>query len=390
MRKLSYKHTIAACLLSGVVQAVIVNFAPLLFVTFQSEYGLSALQVTALITVNFSLQLLTDIVASKFAPKIGVKKCLVAANFLCAAGLLLMPLLASWLPAFLGLAIAVAVYAVGGGLIEVLTSPTVEACPTQNKTGIMSVLHSFYCWGVAFTVLVSTLFFFLVGVENWKILSCLWACLPAATALYFCFVPVYTMDTEESEKQGGVSLFKKGTFLILFAMMICAGAAEQAVAQWVSALTETGLQVDKTAGDLIGVCGFAITMGIARALYGKCSEKITATTALAFCGGLAVIGYLMIGFSPVPVVGLLGCVVCGLAVGILWPCTLSLAAKKIPAGGTALFAFLALAGDIGCTTGPTLVGAVSGGLSGLQTGVAVAIVFPVLLAVCALILKKKN
>ena len=209
MAKLSYKHTIVACLLAGVSQALIVNFAPLLFVTFQATYGLTAMQVTSLITVNFTLQLLTDLLASKFAPKLGVKNCLVAAHILCALGLALMPVLPKFLPPFLGLVLAVLLYGVGGGLIEVLTSPTVEACPTKNKEGMMSLLHSFYCWGVTFVVLVSTLFFFLCGVKNWAVLSWLWALLPAANAVYFLFVPVYTMDTAESEKKGGMSLFKQ-------------------------------------------------------------------------------------------------------------------------------------------------------------------------------------
>lgn len=390
MKKLHYKHTIAACLLAGVTQAIIVNFAPLLFVTFRSVYGLTAMQVTALITMNFGMQFLTDLLASKFAPKLGVKNCLVAAHIFCAAGLVMLPLLPMVLPPFIGLLVATVIYAVGGGLIEVLTSPTVEACPTKNKEGMMSVLHSFYCWGVAFVVLASTLFFVLVGVEKWALLSLFWAILPAANAVYFLFVPVYTVDTEESQAKGGLSLFKNGVFLLLFAMMICAGAAEQAVSQWVSAITETGLQVDKTLGDLIGTCGFAVMMGIARATYGKSSEKLPVTTALIACAVLCVVGYLLIGLSPAPVVGLIGCAVSGLAVGIFWPGTLSLASRKLPTGGTAMFAFLALAGDIGCMAGPTIVGAASGGAYGLQTGVLLAIVFPVLLVAFALLMRKKK
>ncbi len=390
MRKLGYQHTIAACMLAAITQALIVNFAPLLFVTFRAQFGLTAYEVTALITVNFGVQFLTDLLASKFASKLGVKNCLVAAHIFCASGLVLLPLLPTLVSPLLGLIIATVVYAVGGGLIEVLTSPTVEACPTQNKEGVMSILHSFYCWGVAFVVLISTLFFVFVGVEKWRVLSLLWAILPAANAVFLSLVPVNTLDTEESKEKGGVALFQKGVFVFLFAMMICAGAAEIAVAQWVSTITETGLQVDKTAGDLIGTCGFAVMMGLSRALYGKFSERVPIKGALIACSALCVVGYLLIGLSPVPAVGLIGCAVCGFSVGIFWPGTLSFASRLLPTGGTAMFAFLALAGDIGCTTGPTIVGLSSSGAFGLQTGVLLAIIFPVLLIVFTLLLGKKK
>lgn len=390
MKKIGYRHTIAACLIAGITQAIIVNFAPLLFVTFRESFGLSAYEVTALITVNFVVQLLTDLFASKFAPKLGVKNCLVAAHIFCASGLVFLPLLPRLISPLVGLSVATVVYAVGGGLIEVLTSPTVEACPTKNKERMMSVLHSFYCWGVAFVVLASTLFFALVGIDKWEVLALLWAIIPAANAVYFCFVPVNTMDTEESEKKGGLSLFKNGVFLLLFLMMICAGAAEQAVAQWVSSITETGLQVDKTTGDLIGTCGFAVTMGVARALHGKYAEKLPIKIALIATSALCVVGYLLIGLSSVPVVGLIGCAACGLACGIFWPGTLSLAARTIPTGGTAMFALLALAGDIGCTSGPTLVGLASGGLQGLQSGILLALIFPVCLIVFTVLLRKNK
>lgn len=390
MRKLGYNHTIAACMLAAITQALIVNFAPLLFVTFRKSFGLSAYEVTALIGVNFAVQFLTDLMASKFAPKLGVKNCLIAAHVLGAVGLSLMPLLPTVLPPFLGLIIATITYAVGGGLIEVLTSPTIEACPTENKAGMMSILHSFYCWGVVLVVLLSTLFFYFVSIDKWRLLTWLWAILPTANALYFLFVPVNTMDTVESEEKGGVALFKNGVFLILFAMMLCAGAAEIAVAQWVSTITETSLQVDKTLGDLIGTCGFSIMMGAARALHGKFSDKLPIKTALVFTSLLCVVGYLCIGLAPVPAVGLIGCGVCGFACGIFWPGTLSIASRKIPTGGTAMFGLLALAGDIGCFAGPTIVGLASGGGNGLQTGVLFAIIFPVLLIAFALLLGKKK
>ena len=386
MKAFTYKHTIAACLFGYISQAVIVNLAPLLFLTFTEEFSLQLSQITLLTTLNFSVQLLTDLLASKYAGKIGYRKCVVAAYLFCAAGLLGMAFLPSVLPPLFGLLCSTFLYAVGGGLLEVLISPIIESCPTKNKTGMMSILHSFYCWGVVATVLLSTLFFVVCGVENWRILSCAWSVLPILTAIFFTQVPLYEIASDDGDKPNYKALFSQKIFWVVVLLMICSGACELAVAQWASALTEQGLGVSKTMGDLLGVCGFAVMMGVARSLYGKFSEKLPLKPTMAICAVACAVGYLMIAFSPIPLVGFLGCMLCGFSVGVFWPGTFSLATRSVKNGGTTMFALLALAGDTGCTLGPTLVGFCSVD-SGLQTGILFALVFPTLLLLALAMLK---
>lgn len=388
MKSLTYKHTIVACLLGGISQAVIVNLAPLLFLTFAKEFSLEFSEITLLTTVNFAVQLLTDLLASKYAGKIGYRKCMIAAHLFCVIGLVGMAFLPSVLPALAGLLVSVCLYAIGGGLLEVLVSPIIEACPTQNKTGMMSLLHSFYCWGVVATVLLSTLFFVAFGVENWRILACVWAVLPLFNAGFFTQVPMYEMQTEDGDKPNYKTLFTQKIFWVVVLMMICSGACEQAVAQWASTLTEQGLGVSKTMGDLLGVCGFAVMMGISRSLYGKFNEKLPLKPTMAVCAVLCAVGYLMIAFSPIALVGFLGCMLCGFSVGIFWPGTFSLSTRSVKNGGTTMFALLALAGDTGCCLGPTLVGFSSGG--SLQTGILFALVFPALLLLALAMLKSEK
>jgi MFS family permease len=388
MKGFTYKHTIAACLIGYISQAIIVNLAPLLFLTFAKEFNLRLFEITLLTTLNFLVQLCTDLLASKYAEKIGYRKCLVAAHLLCVVGLIGMAFLPSILPPLVGLLVSVCLYAIGGGLLEVLVSPTIEACPTKNKTGMMSILHSFYCWGVVATVLLSTLFFMTCGVENWRALVCLWAIVPLINALFFTQVPIFEMQTNHEGADGYKTLFKQKLFWVLVLLMICAGSCELAVAQWASALTEQGLGVSKTMGDLLGVCGFAVMMGISRSIYGKFSEKLPLKQTMAVCAVLCAVGYLLIAFSPVAIVGFIGCMLSGFSVGIFWPGTFSLATRSMKNGGTTMFALLALSGDVGCCLGPTLVGFTSGG--GLQTGILFALVFPALLLFALALLKNEK
>ena len=289
---------------------------------------------------------------------------------------------------YIGLVASIAVYAVGGGLIEVLISPIVEACPTDKKSAAMSLLHSFYCWGHVAVILFTTLFFRVFGISNWRILAFLWSVIPFANAVYFCFVPINTLSAPE-ESRSLKNLFKSKLFWIFVVLMICSGASEQAMSQWSSAFAETGLQVSKTVGDLLGPCMFAVLMGLSRALYAAFSEKLRLTTFITASCLLCVLGYLIAAFSQNPVLALAGCGLCGFSVGILWPGVFSLAAKHTPDGATAMFALLALAGDLGCAGGPALVGAVSGAFNdNLKIGFIVAIIFPVLLTGGIFALKK--
>lgn len=377
--KSNYNHTLYACYTGYITQAIVNNFIPLLFLTFQSTYGIPLSQITLLITVNFVVQLLTDIAATKFVDRIGYRASALIAHIFAAAGLAGIGILPELLPSpFAGLLISVAFYAVGGGLIEVIISPIVEACPTSRKAAAMSLLHSFYCWGSVFVVLVSTVFFTFAGISHWKIMAFLWALIPIANTVYFSQVPIAAL-VEDGQSMKVRELFATKIFWIFGLLMLCAGASELAMSQWASAFAESGLKVSKTAGDLAGPCLFAVLMGSARVFYARFSEKIPLVKFMAASSILCILSYLLAVLSPVPVLGLLGCALCGLSVGIMWPGTFSLAAAECPKGGTAMFALFALAGDLGCMTGPTLVGFVSGNSGGLlQTGLAAAAIFPVL------------
>jgi MFS family permease len=389
--RFNHKHTVAACFIGYISQAIIVNFAPLLFLTFSGTYGIPLEQITLLITLNFGVQLLTDLVASKYAHKIGYRKCIVAAHLFCALGLISMTILPEILPPLAGLLIAVSLYAVGGGLLEVLVSPIVESCPMKNKAGVMSLLHSFYCWGVVATVLFSTGFFVVFGIENWKILSVILALVPLTNMFFFTAVPLYPIGDAENDEPNYKKLFTQKIFWLMLIMMVCAGASELAVAQWASSFAEKGLHVDKTTGDLLGACGFAVTMGISRVLYAKFSEKIPMKYATMASALLCIASYIMIGLSPTPVVGLIGCILCGFSVGVFWPGTFSLAAESVKFGGTTMFALLALAGDLGCSAGPSVAGFMTGVCGGnLQYGILCAVIFPVVMLFSLFFLKKKS
>lgn len=385
--KNDFRHTVRACYAGYITQAAVNNFAPLLFLTFQREYGIPLTQIGMLITINFFTQLMTDLLSAKFADRIGYRKCAVGAHIFAAVGLLGLGIFPEIFPTpFMGLIAAVILYAVGGGLIEVLVSPIVEACPGDAKSGAMSLLHSFYCWGQVLTVLVSTLFFRIFGIDDRILLALIWAVIPALNAVYFCFVPINPI-TEEGAGLSAGQLFRDRRFLLLMLLMICAGASELAVSQWASAFAESALHVSKTVGDIAGPCAFAVLMGTARAVYGKNSEKIPLRKMMAGSAALCIVTYLMISLSPSPAVSLAGCALCGMSVGILWPGTFSLASKTIPEGGTAMFAYLALAGDLGCLAGPEVVSLLSG--NGLKTGILAAVIFPVIMLTGVLAAVKK-
>ena len=379
--KNQYNKTITACFVGYIVQAVVNNFTPLLFLFFQKSYHVPLSQITLLVTFNFGIQLLVDLLSVGFIDKIGYRASMVIAHVLSAAGLVLLTVLPDVLPTpFVGILIAVMIYAIGGGLLEVLVSPVVEACPSDNKEKAMSMLHSFYCWGHAGVVFISTLFFYVAGIENWKILAIIWALIPVGNAIVFTRVPIATLSEDGESGLGLKELFRMKIFWILLVMMICAGASEQAVSQWASTFAEKGLGISKTAGDLAGPMAFAILMGTSRLFYGKYGDRIHLERFMVYSSLLCILSYLGISLFPVPLLSLIACAVCGLSVGIMWPGTFSKASAALPKGGTAMFALLALGGDIGCSGGPTLVGMVSGALGdNLKIGVLAGIIFPALL-----------
>ena len=379
--KYSYDCTMRACFIGYIVQAIVNNFVPLLFLTFQRTYHIPLQQITLLVTFNFGIQLLTDLLSVAFVDRMGYQASMVLAHILSALGLICLTVLPEWMGhPFAGILISVIIYAVGGGLLEVLVSHVVEACPSTHKEKAMSMLHSFYCWGHVGVVLFSSIFFKLAGIENWKLLAVLWAVIPILNALVFTRVPIAPVLPEGEEGMTIGTLFQNRTFWLLFVMMICAGASEQSVSQWASLFAEKGLGISKTAGDLAGPMAFAVLMGASRAFYGNYGEKINLDRFMAVSSVLCILSYLCLVFMPVPVLSLAGCALCGLSVGIMWPGTFSRASKALPAGGTALFALLALGGDIGCSGGPSLVGMVSGMCKGnLKIGILAALIFPVLL-----------
>ncbi len=375
-----YKKTLIACYLGYITQAISSNFAPLLFLTFKNIYGISLEMIAFIPMVFYLTQLLVDLVAVKFADIIGYRTCVVVSQLVSAVGLILMAFLPEVLPnPFVGIIISVVLYAIGSGLVEVLLSPIVEACPFENKAGVMSLLHSFYCWGAVGVILGSTIFFAIFGTGHWRFLALIWAAVPLLNTVNFLSCPIERLVDDGKGMSVG-KLLKLPLFLLMIMLMICAGAAEATMTQWASAFTESALGVSKTIGDLVGPCMFAVFMGLARVFYGKKSETLDLSKVMLGCGVLCVICYLLAALSPIPMIGLIGCALCGLSVGIMWPGTISISSQKCPNGGTAMFAFLALAGDLGAAVGPTMVGKIADAVGGnLKTGLFFAVIFPIII-----------
>lgn len=398
---LTYRHTRYCCYASSISHAAVNNLAPLLFLTFTRQFGISLSQLAFLVTLNFGIQMIVDLAAARYAVRLGYRRCVVAANVLCGTGLIGLGVLPYALPSpYAGLIGSMVLYALGGGLLEVLTSPIVEALPGEEKAAAMSLLHSFYCWGHVAVVLLSTLYFTTIGIARWRFLPMLWAAVPLTNAFFFSRVPINTFGGE-GENLSVRGLLRLPSFWLFFLLMLCAGAAEQAMSQWASLFAEQGLRVSKTVGDLLGPCAFAVLMGLSRLLYGRFGARLRLNACIFYSSLLCVLCYLLTVFSPNPLLSLLGCAVCGFSVGILWPGTLSLSAARCPQGGTALFALLALAGDVGCSAGPGLVGFISDrgagalaalftGDAGLRLGMLAAIVFPLLLVLGSLWLLRKT
>ena len=393
----NYKSTLRACCLGYVTQAAVVNLAPLLFVIFQNRYGLSFTMIGSLVLFNFVVQLLVDAVSIKFVDRIGYRASVMIAHGFSAAGLLLLGILPGIMPAYAGMLIAVFLYAIGGGLIEVLISPIVDSLPGDAKASTMSLLHSFYSWGQVVVVALSTLLLQLFGHDLWFLLPILWAILPAINLFYFLRVPLIPPVAEE-HRLPLKKLLTSRIFVVAMLLMVCSGAAEQAMSQWASLFVETGLGISKVLGDLLGPCIFAVMMGIGRTLYGTRGQKLNLQKALSASAVLCIVSYLLTALVPIPAIALLGCALCGLSVSLMWPGMLSLSSAGYPTGGTAMFAILALCGDLGCSAGPWLTGLVSDAAqnssaivnwgagmgndpaqAGLKIGLLVAIVFPLVM-----------
>ena len=382
-----YTKTLLACYLGFITQAITANFTPLLFLTFYNDYSIPLGTIALIPTVFFITQIIVDIICAKYVDKIGYRISIVASSFCSAAGLICLAVLPGLLPnPFIGVIISVIIYALGSGLMEVLGSPIVEACPFEHKDAMMSLLHSFYCWGSVATILLSTLFFAAFGIENWKWLACIWALIPLYNIYNFATCPIEPI-VDEGKGMRISSLFAIPLFWIAIILMICAGACELAMAQWASAYVESAIGMSKTMGDLAGPCMFAITMGISRVIYGKFGEKMNLKSFMLGSGLLCLICYLLTALSTVPVIGLIGCILCGFSVGIMWPGTISISSKQFPTGGTAMFALLAMAGDLGGAFGPSLVGQITQkNGDNLQAGMLFGCIFPIVLIISMLLI----
>lgn len=386
-----YGKTKTACYLGFVTQAISANFAPLLFLTFHKSYGISFSQLALISVVFYLTQLLVDLACAKIADKIGYRTCIVLSEIMSAVGLAGLAFAPALFSAPLsGVLLCVVIYAVGSGLIEVLCSPIIEACPFENKSTMMSLLHSFYCWGAVGVIVGSTLFFSAFGTDQWRILACLWALIPLYNVYNFATCPIEPI-VEEGTGMTMTQLLKTKPFWLFIVLMISAGASEIAMAQWASAFAESALHISKAWGDLAGPCGFAVFMGISRVLYGKFGDKIDLTGFMMLSGALCFISYLLTAIANIPVMGLVGCMACGFSVGIMWPGSISITAQTIPGGGTAMFALLALSGDIGGTLGPAIVGNVSQ-MAGdhVQAGLLAGMVFPLTLILCVILARRHN
>ncbi len=394
--RLSFKHTKYSCYLAYVTSAVINNLAALLFVQFSKQFGLALSDLSFIITMNFGVQIVVDLIGAKYADRVGYRTIVRLSQIFGAMGLVGLGIFPRIFPsAYAGILTAAVIYAIGSGLTEVVISPIVEALPGDEKASAMSMLHSFYCWGHVFAVLVTTGFFYVFGIENWSTICCLWALIPIVTFVLFKFVPINQLESGAEEGHSGLGkLFSVKIIWLFLILMLCSGAAEQSMAQWASFFAETELGVSKQVADLLGPCLFAVCMGLTRVFFGIFGDRLNMKVSLLASGLLCVISYLIAAFVPIPGLSFAGCALCGIAVGLMWPGTLSLASSIYPAGGTAMFAILALAGDAGCFVGPETVArasaAVSGGVPSVKMGLAFAIVFPLVIAVAcgALMLKK--
>ncbi len=386
--KKNYRRTLTACYLGFITQAICANFAPLLFITFNRAYGISLGTVALVPTVFFFTQLVVDVLCGIFVDRIGYRKCVVASEICSAAGMILLAFLPDlFADPFTGIVIAVIIYAIGAGLIEVLVSPIVEACPFENKEATMSLLHSFYCWGSVGVIVLSSLFFIIFGIEHWKILSCIWAIVPLYNIFNFATCPIERL-TEDGKGMSYPQLFRVPVFWISVILMICAGASELSMAQWASAYAESALGLSKTVCDLAGPCLFAITMGISRVIFGKFGERMNLKNFMMGSGILCLGCYLLASLFESPAIGLAGCIMCGFSVGIMWPGSISISSKTLPSGGTAMFALLAMAGDLGGSIGPAVVGRITEASgNNMHRGMLAGCIFPAVLVLCVLILK---
>ena len=408
-REYTYRHTTLACYRGYITQAIINNLAPLLFIVFQTHFSISYQMLGQLVLINFAVQLLTDIWATKYADRFGYRSCMVFAHALACIGLLSLGILPMLLPsAYTGIVISVILYAIGGGLLEVVVSPIIEALPSENKEASMSLLHSFYCWGQLSVVLLSTFLLWLIGRDFWFLLPILWSIFPLYNMFRFRQVPILPL-IQEGKEMSLKELLKSPVFYLSMMLMVCAGASELTMSQWSSFFAEKGLQIPKIYGDILGPGLFALLMAIGRLLYGIFADRLPIKASMLASSILCVTTYLVSVFSPYPILSLLACGLCGLSVSLMWPGTFSLTSSAFPRGGTMMFGILAIFGDLGCSLGPWMAGFISDSVVsarkslnfwsasnlnleqiGLRSGLLAATAFPLIMAIGLIVFRRKK
>ena len=384
-----YLPTKIASYVGFVVQAVINNFLPILFIVFQNVYGLSYEKLARIIVFNFATQIIVDMCVPKIISALGYRKCAVMCQGLAALGLMMLGILPNIMEnTYFAIIMSVMVYAFGSGLMEVALSPLVEGLPSKNKRGSMAILHSFYCWGQAFTVIVTTALVLGFGFKNWTYVPLVWASIPFFNMFAFLKVPIIEPDKTE-KRDGLLNLLRNDKFRLYMIMMLCAGAAEVAMAQWASLFAQNALGVSKVVGDLAGPCAFAVFMGTGRIWYALAAKKVSFKKTIIVMSIGACICYMMVAICNVAAVSLVFCAICGFTVSIAWPGIYSAGAVAFPKASAVMYSVFAMCGDTGCALGPWLIGIIADNL-GLNIGFAAASIFPIGMILSAVLLLKKD
>ena len=353
-----YRRIKAACYINSLGMSVVTNITPLLLLTFRELYGVSYSLLGFLVLVNFCTQLAVDLIFSFFSHKFNIPFMVKSIPVVTALGLVFYALLPYFFPshAYIGLLVGTVIFSMGGGLTEVLASPTVAAIPAKDPDREMSRLHSMYAWGVVGVVFLSAGFLALFGQGAWPLLVLLFALLPLFAFFFSIGAAVPLMETE-GKKDGVKGYLGAGLFWLCFFAMFCGGAAECTMGQWSSGYIEGALGIPKLWGDIFGMAAFSLTLGLGRTLYAKYGKRIERVLTLGALGAL--VCYLVAALVPFPVVGLIACAMTGICTAMMWPGFLIVVTKKFPSAGVFIYAAMAAGGDFGAAAGPQMIGAVT-------------------------------
>lgn len=355
----SYQLTTISCFVGIFCQAVSSNITAILFIPLMTLYGLSYVHLGLLVGINFTTQVLVDIIASRLVDRYGFRVFVLPSDILAVIGLVLFGLTPVLFDNILtGLVFSTIIFSASCGLQEVMLSPIVNAIPHNDKGPAMALMHSFYAWGQVATIIITTLFLFFFGIENWQVIVFLWALVPLVNFFMFLAAP-FPGVIHENQRMTMRDLILKPFYLVALLAIMGGAATELVMNQWSSTFSEKVLELPKVTGDILGMCGFAVFLGLGRVLYGRYGSKINMNNVLVGSAAAAVVCYIAVAISPLPAISLAACAVCGLAASLLWPGTLVITAEKYPLAGAWIFAILAAAGDIGAASGPFAAGVIT-------------------------------